>query len=64
MRRFLYQMWADIVWLDSQIGTAMKIVSAAASLILLVLGFYLGKDWWKTNEELPRITLLLASLFM
>jgi hypothetical protein len=61
MRRFLHQVWADIVWFDSQIGTAMKLISAAVSVLLLVGGLYLGKEWWKSNEEIPRIILLLLA---
>src|SRR5438094_8776597 len=61
MRRFLRQAWADIVWLDSQIGTAMKVISAVFSLILLAAGLYLGKEWWKSNAEIPRIILLLLA---
>src|ERR1043166_7606495 len=61
MRRFLSQVWADIVWFNSQIDPAMKVISAIFALILFVGGLYLGNEWWKSNEQIPRIVLLLSA---
>ena len=52
--RFLRVIWQDILWLNSRLGPAIKIIGLIVVLGLIVGGWYLGREWWTVKAHMPK----------
>src|SRR6266567_4493783 len=60
--RLVRQVWNDILWLNSTVEPAMKVVGVLGTLALFIGGLYIGKAWWLKPFVSTRIIALLIFL--
>jgi hypothetical protein len=59
--RILRTIWADILYINSQLELAVKVFGLIISAALIVASWYIGKDWWNVPVNITR--LVIAGVF-
>ena len=52
--RFLRIIRQDILWLNSRLHPALKIIGLIVVVALIVGGWYLGSEWWNVKAYIPK----------
>lgn len=58
--RILKTIWADILYINSQLELAVKVFGLIIGTALIVASWYIGKDWWNQSVNIMRLVIAVG----